>query len=143
MIQRIQSLYLLGAGLLGVYFFINFLSELSARVFSPFDIVTACIHVFLIIFPFYIIFKFNNRKAQIKLTRILLIISLVKTILIMIAPWLILASVAGKVGMPDTIVLAPYLLAMIPPIIQLLLTFLALRAIKKDEEKVRSVDRLR
>ncbi len=95
------------------------------------------ITILLILIPvlsFVAIFFFKKRKLQLRITFILL--------LLIAGSILILAFYAYKV-MKSYNVEADPRLNLIIPLLTLLSTFLAYRGIKKDEEIVRSYDRLR
>ena len=77
-----------------------------------------------------VVFLYKNRSAQIKICRFLL--------LLLTANTLLFASL--MICYPNSITLN-YSIFATPA--QAFLVFLALRGIKKDEEKVRSVDRIR
>ncbi|MFM7024075.1 MAG: DUF4293 family protein [Flavobacteriales bacterium] len=149
MIQRIQSLYLLGAGLIGVYiaypfFRIPFII-LENNVLS---IGIAFFYALVLLLTFFTIFKFNNRKLQIKLSTILLALSVVGGILYLLLDQILMYHInSNRDYVPSAWNLdSGYLSSIIHfavPLTQIILIFLALRAIKKDEELVRSTDRLR
>jgi hypothetical protein len=80
------------------------------------------------------IFLYRNRKVQMKVTGLLIIL-----ILTMIA---LLAYYSLNISHTYNISIEPGL-NMILPVLSLIFTFLAFRGIKKDEELVRSYDRLR
>jgi hypothetical protein len=81
-----------------------------------------------------VIFLYRNRKVQMKVTGLLIIL-----ILTMIA---LLAYYSLNISHTYNISIEPGL-KMILPVLSLIFTFLAFRGIKKDEELVRSYDRLR
>jgi hypothetical protein len=144
MLQRIQSLYLFSASLLGIILlFYNpiFLGQAQAISFSPFVAIDGTEYhnanhfygVFVLAVAMallYVVFLYKNRTAQIKICRLLL--------LLLTANTLIFASL--MICYPNSITLN-YSIFATPA--QAFLVFLALRGIKKDEEKVRSVDRIR
>jgi hypothetical protein len=144
MIQRIQSLYLLIASALGfVSLFFNLGSQridggLTLTPFNGHDILcgandsNALYGITVIVIAGIItlsIFLFKNRLLQIKICKVLIFLIAINIALFALS----FSSIKN---------LKPGFSAFVPPI-QLILVFLALRAIKKDEEKVRSVDRLR
>lgn len=151
MIQRIQSVYLLLTTLLAVLFLtgdiINFENGLSLRlegiegniqgslkgesnIFWPFSVI-------LIIVPsvsFLTIFTFRNRKLQMKMTIVLILF--------------ILLEIAAAVyfthytmGNFNTHLIPG--IKIILPLLMLVTAILAYRGIRKDENLVRSYDRLR
>jgi len=123
MIQRIQTVYLAIVELLGfgggLLIFLQSDPSTVQNVFGAAMIVIAFLQM-----PLIILFK--KRAMQIMLCKAMLII------LLGISSFSILFSEELAIGIGSTI-----------PVIQFLLVFLALRAIKKDEELIRSVDRIR
>jgi peptidoglycan/LPS O-acetylase OafA/YrhL len=86
------------------------------------------------ILTFVCIFLFRNRNLQLRLANVNLLL-----ICILIGLLFFLADTLGTtVNAPISYRYGSYL-----PLIQLVFTFLASRAIRKDEELVRSADRLR
>lgn len=144
MIQRIQSLYILSAFLIsGVlsffvllwvnynglqYYLMDLINEDSWELISvPIGFVLSSI------FSLMAIIKFNNRKLQIKLNRLNLVTNLY---LLGIFVYLLL-SLSGEnfISVKG--------IGLFLPVIVILLLVLANKAIQKDEELVKSVDRLR
>lgn len=116
MIQRIQSLYLLITTILGLLIFCFYIPTLY-KILSYFSISGLSVTT---------IFLFKKRSLQIKLCGLLILLCTIELVLF---SFFYLERVEFVI--------------MIIPIVQAIFIFLALRAIKKDEELVRSVDRLR
>ncbi|MFH1000946.1 MAG: DUF4293 domain-containing protein [Bacteroidota bacterium] len=155
MIQRIQSIYIsLAAIFTGLLFFIpiaNILLEdnvyaimvsgvnsfpfsgqagFAEKLFPAIKILTIIAVLALLID----IFLFKNRKNQIKVARyIILMITLFTSGMIFFTSSINQAYSAGL----------KFNIGIIFPFIAIMLIFLAIRCIKKDEELVRSIDRIR
>lgn len=144
MIQRIQSVYLAVAGLLGIIsLFFNLNSKISedGETITPFshgylscdessNIYYGLLVIIIALVLFSTIFLYKKRKNQIMLSRI----SLALLIINMTTFIYLFSSYGNNTNINFTSTF---------PIIQIILVFLALRAIKKDEELIRSVDRIR
>lgn len=132
MIQRIQTIWLFltsVAGLLAVLLPV-------AGTTVLFEYVLNSILALAIILPLATIFLYKNRKLQIKLCYAVLILFMLLYILygifFALYPTTITASSNGVLLLWGAL-----------PLIAILLDVLAIRAIKKDEKLVRSLDRLR
>lgn len=151
MIQRVQSIYLVLAGLFPAFtFFLPIAGFQSATAdFKMFachfagkgaeaagaaPYATAVLAVLAIVLAFVAIFGFKNRKKQLKK-----------------CTWVMLANVAWYVaaaayiiplisGDAFSLVVGPTLYA---PLLSIVCTMLAKRAIRKDEALVRAADRIR
>jgi len=142
MIQRIQSVYLFLAALVSAILFYIPLFELPVATAdaAPRSFMISSNALLLIlcsaigIFSFIVIFIYKNRSFQLKACRLILII-----IFIMIG-LLFYTSDTISNGLDQKVVfkVGTYL-----PLLQVIFIFLAYRAIKKDDELVRSADRLR
>jgi len=151
MIQRIQSLYFLMAGIFpALLFFIPSLTfvkghdlyEMSALTLTDFSgqsIATPVGVVVLtlasIILPIITIFYFKNRKLQIKLGKINFVVLLLLGIVMAVYA----SSFVGKYSFTD------FSLAFggIFWVLSFFSTYLANRAVQKDEDLVRAADRIR
>ena len=160
MIQRIQTVYLLLVALIGgllyvyplvslvpananaepvvyhvsalkVEMLINGTSDLMMR-FWPVVVLNALV----IAFALLIVFQYRNRRRQMNYTQLLLLLNLAQIVLLVVDVDR-LRSIAGTNHQVSYSVFA------VLPVIQLVLTRLAITAIKKDDELVRSADRLR
>ncbi len=166
MLQRIQTIYLLLAVILNLVTlfipvwqftagdnaeFINGISVYtpemdggnSASFFEHPDAMKSVVHTLFLginllssLFLVWLIFQFQDRKRQIKLSYIgigMLMVEILALVLLTLrSPDFVTAAMESK---------PHYGFAL--PILAILLTFLALKGIQKDEEKVRSVDRIR
>jgi hypothetical protein len=150
MIQRIQSVYLLAAFILfALCFFIPMAGLISSTGMSDsynlqglhsgksIGITGNLLMIFsvtLAIFIFANIFQYNNRKRQIKVCFFLIILLLISNAI----GFYQLMMIHKTMGL-----MISYQIPLIFPIISAILIYLASRGIKKDEELVRSYDRLR
>ncbi|MFT7900705.1 DUF4293 domain-containing protein [Tenacibaculum ascidiaceicola] len=144
MIQRIQSIYLLVAGIIsgGLTFLFSLWSNSQTNaiyildLFSGNSILEKSIPVLFFIsalVSFVTIFLFKNRQLQFVLNRLNILINLfLLGLLIYLSQTLSGEALVSEKG-----------IGMFFPIIVILLLVLANRAIKKDEDLVKSVDRLR
>ena len=143
MIQRIQSIYLLLAGVIsgGLIFFVNLWSTLKGNV-SGIDLLfsnsfiekAVSVNFFLsALLSIVAIFLFKNRKLQFVLGRLNILINL---ILLGLLIYLML-TLSGEAMVSEKGI------GMFLPIVVVLLLVIANKAIKKDEDLVKSVDRLR
>lgn len=154
MIQRIQTVYLILAGVLtGILFFVPF-AEIAGKeghiyqfdvhgiylegvqkpeiVFSSFPVVILLIMNILMIFSAISLFK--NRILQMKLSRICILIQLGLGGVIYFSAWSFANQLSGILSPANFIVI---------PVVAAVLIYLAFRSIKKDESLVRSIDRIR
>ncbi len=154
MIQRIQTIYLAIATFLLVLVFSNPIAQLivndslfltqwhhkivaiSPELFTPYSTwpVTVLLSV-IVLLQLFAIFLFKKRQLQIRLCifSILLLVGL--TGLIYFFTYSTLSGLDGK----KSVILWPF----ICPLIAAVLNFLALKAIQKDDNLVRSYDRIR
>ena len=132
MIQRIQSIYLLLAGLVsGVlsYFFptgFDAVGTIDLPVIYEAFLISALL-------SFIIIFLFKNRKLQFVLGRLNIVLNLI----------LLGVFVYWSLTLSGESLLSEKGIGKFIPIISIVLLVLANKAIKKDEQLVKSVDRLR
>lgn len=155
MIQRIQSLYLFISFVLVLLWYFMPLAEIvtyeSSYYFSIYGIknpeennwiyhtiIISIITSLASIGTIATIFLYKNRKQQIKASQFLL---LLYTALISSA--FLLIDTAKSAFPSNNNILINYKLSVLFPLISLVLIFMAIKAIKKDEELVRSADRLR
>lgn len=152
MIQRIQSVYLLLAGLVlafsfctplvnyynadntaaGVMFATSILGTDGVAISHPYGVLT--ITLVSAVLSFVIIFLFKNRRLQIKLANILLLLILLLYVAI------IAYSLAFN-AKHDTTMSGTY--GAVMPLVAYILGWLGRRGIRKDEELVRSAERFR
>lgn len=144
MIQRIQSVYLLLATLIsgGLIFVLNlWLNELGDKFFVMDSFSTGNVLLVTMAVLFFVsacitgiaIFKFKNRKLQFVLGRVTILINfLILGILVYYSQ-----NLSGEIQISEKGI------GLFIPIFTILLVVMANKAIKKDEELVKSVDRLR
>jgi len=143
MIQRIQSIYLLLAASIsgGLIFVFNLWTNLKEQVFTL-DLFSKELVVFKAIpllfvlsavVSFLIIFLFKNRKLQFVVGRLVILINL----------FLLGLLIYVSLTLPGEISISKKGVGMFLPILVILLIVLANKAIKKDEDLVKSADRLR
>jgi hypothetical protein len=143
MIQRIQTIYLLLASVVsgGLIFVFNLWNTVKEKIFvvnllSREEITLKVLPFMFImsaILSIVTIFLFKNRKLQFVLGRIIILINL---FLLGLLIYLSL-NLSGETTVSEKGI------GMFLPILAILLVVLANKAIKKDEDLVKSVDRLR
>ncbi len=144
MIQRIQSIYLLLATLIsgGLIFVLNlWVNELGNKFFviDSFNtgnvlLVTMAVLFFVsAVLTCIIIFKFKNRQLQFVLGRLTILINF----------FLLGILVYFTQNLSGEIQISEKGIGLLIPIFTVFLVVMANKAIKKDEELVKSVDRLR
>lgn len=144
MIQRIQSLYLLLASLftvVGALVFSLWTDEngsdyLAMDAFSNGNVmlmVMACMFFVSALLTFFAIFQFNDRKKQFVIGRFAILDNLI------LLGFLIYVTQ----NLSGEIIVSEKGIGLLIPVINVILVTLANKAIKKDEELVKSVDRLR
>ena len=143
MIQRIQTIYLFLASVIsgGLIFVFNLWNTLKEQIFvldlfSEEQVTFKVIPLMFItssILSIVTIFLFKNRKLQFVIGRIIILINLfLLGLLIYLSLTLSGETMVSEKG-----------IGMFIPILVILLVVLANKAIKKDEDLVKSVDRLR
>lgn len=156
MIQRIQSIYLLVAVLAGIAtFFFKLATFLADQIYLEWYIYSlrnltkgsdVIIHDYYSVFvtilmaavmilAVLIIFLYKNRRQQLKLGRIAILINIV---LIIVVFFIYPEVIERKLQVETTFETGIYF-----PLISLLFLIMASRAIMKDDKLVRSADRLR
>ncbi len=137
MIQRIQTLYLIMTILLSVLFLTGrmIVIEKDAEVIHQGMVVPLAVTAALIaLISAVSIFLYKNRRQQMKLAIILIILSSVLTAALVIYGFILTSQNGGRIRLNLSIIL---------PFPMIITSLLAYRGIKKDEELVRSYDRLR
>ena len=144
MIQRIQTLYLLCAAVFsgGLIFVFNLWTEKSTKVISAPDLINETSLLIKTIFFSYLlsallsviaIFLFKNRQLQFVIGRLNMLINFyLLGVLIYVS-----LTVSGEASVSEKGI------GMFIPVIVIVLLAMANKAIKKDEDLVKSVDRLR
>lgn len=158
MIQRVQTLYLLVAAILGVVLFFvgiaqfNYIEYEKSRIivlsllgrnqtdFNQISVleenfVTIGVNAFVIFDCIAAIFLFKNRKTQIMLCKFI-------SLAILVLTGLLAFSIYGLLN-TQGLVSREFLSGSIFPLVMLILVNLAARSINKDENLVRSADRIR
>lgn len=152
MIQRIQTLYLmLATALMACTLFMPIAhvstaqGELVLQAFKPFGSemafgwLFAALFILATLLPLVTIFLFKYRKRQVGLCAAEGVLQLGAVVVILLFYWLIIPDI-----LQDFTILSKSLgWAFIMPVAALIPTFLAGRAIFRDEVLVRSLDRIR
>ena len=143
MIQRIQTIYLLLASVVsgGLIFVFNLWSTLKEKIFTLDLFLEESIQLKLIpflflaaaIISFIAVFLYKNRQLQFVIGRIVILINL----------FLLGLLIYLSLTLPGEVSISEKGIGMFLPILAILLIVLANKAIKKDEDLVKSVDRLR
>ena len=144
MIQRIQSVYLLGASLLSgvIVLFTNFWLNSEGSLINFADFFASNNYMLLIVgilfyasslLSFITIFLYQKRKKQLVLGRVNLVFNLL----------IIFILICYLQSLPGEVSIFVKGIGLFIPFMSLGLLLLSNRAIKKDEELVKSVDRLR
>lgn len=136
MLQRIQSIYLLlaagvSAGL--IFVFHLWITDKGISVFAKDDLLYLGLFFGSAILSLISIFMYKNRKSQFVLGRLNIILNFI------LLGFFVYQSlnVSGETAVSEKGI------GMLLPIVSIVLLALANKAIKKDEELVKSVDRLR
>ncbi|MCB9197955.1 MAG: DUF4293 domain-containing protein [Flavobacteriales bacterium] len=108
-------------------------NEAKASVWFPYYIVISL----MIALSIFSITQYKNRKRQLNLGKINYLLILIIVVMLFVDA----SSVATKLGIEETAI--RYQVGMYLPVAAFAFTFLANRGIKKDEELVKSVERLR
>lgn len=153
--QRAQSLYLIGVSIVSLVNLFMSLAVITAGTFwwkvSPLGVepeglaetwdqyIAAGLLGFLMFMAILVVTLFEKRKVQMRLIRLLQVV----VILILAAQyWTVYqTNQTLKLMQHDTVV--SYGLGLVLPIISFLLLSMAYNGVKKDEELVKSVDRIR
>lgn len=159
MIQRIQSLFLLVIALSGIVFLftpileiINNESFYTMDAFNVFEmdnnaknplksnIGLAVMSIIITLLSSIIIFLYKNRPLQIKLSKLLILL------LALELAALFFYNDAAKSFLSEPTnenIIISYKIGVVIPIISIVFAYMTIRFIKKDDELVRSADRLR
>jgi hypothetical protein len=152
MIQRIQSVYFLLAGLFPALLFftslltfecegkVYFLSAVSFGIsgqpalHTPYGVIVFAI--LCVVLPILAIFKYSNRSLQIKLAKYTLLLQMLLAVTFAVYIWTFIGGFSGVANFTPGIGLLFWILAVI-------FTILAKKAVKHDEDLVRAADRIR
>ena len=147
MIQRIQSVYLLISTILigllfllpfaeiakdGAIYLFNFKGVLLDGAVKTNGLVISVLLVMIIVLNVFAIFSYTNRGKQVKL--VWGVILMLVILLVAFVYFTYLAYSGAQIG---------FKLGAILPLIAIVLDYLAIRSINKDEALIRSIDRIR
>ena len=136
MIQRIQSIYLLLVALLGAllpFWLELWVDAAGAVVFAQNEIAVSLAFYGSAVLAALAIFRFKDRKSQFVLNRLNMILNL----------FLLGFFVYRSLNLSGEALVSEKGIGMLIPVFSIVFLVLANRAIKKDEDLVKSVDRLR
>jgi uncharacterized membrane protein len=136
MIQRIQTVYLLVVILIAgiLPFWVNLWSDAQGNeIFAKNEILISLAFYISALLALVAIVLFKNRKNQFVVNRLNLILQL----------FLLGFFVYRSLNLPGEIEVSEKGIGMLIPVVSIVFLVLANRAIKKDEDLVKSVDRLR
>ena len=136
MIQRIQSLYLVIVALLSAVlpFFVNLWSDAQGtEIYANNEIMVSVVFYVSGALALWAIFLFKNRKNQFVVNRLNMILNL----------FLLGFFVYRSLNLSGETTVSEKGIGMLIPVFSIVFLALANRAIKKDEDLVKSVDRLR
>ena len=136
MIQRIQSFYLLIVAILaGVlpFFFNLWINIDGVEVFADNEMLISIAFYIITVLAIWSIVQFKNRKTQFVINRLNMILNV----------FLLGFFVFRSLNLSGEISVSEKGIGMLIPVFSIIFLVLANRAIKKDEDLVKSVDRLR
>jgi ABC-type polysaccharide transport system permease subunit len=136
MIQRIQTIYMLLVALLGIalyYWFPALLDESGVALFERSEPLFLGLIGISIALSIIAIFLYKNRKLQFVINRFNILANLI----------LLGVFVYRSLSVPGETLVSEKGIGMYIPVISIVLLVLANRAIQRDEQLVKSVDRLR
>ncbi len=144
MLQRIQTLYLLVSAILsgGIIFILSFWKDNNGKAFFLLDLfyeadwkLSSLLIVFILsaILSLISIFKYKNRKQQIIINRLNIVVNF----------YLLGVIVYYLLSIPGESQISEKGIGLFIPELVIVLLVLANKAIQKDEKLVKSVDRLR
>ena len=136
MIQRIQTLYLLIVGLVSgiLPFFLNLWVEVGGKeVFAQDEVLVSLVFYIVTVLAVVSIVMYKKRQNQFVVNRLNMILNL----------FLLGFFVYRSLSLSGETVVSEKGIGMLIPVFSIVCLVLANRAIKKDEDLVKSVDRLR
>ncbi len=136
MLQRIQSIYLLlAAGVSGglIYMLHIWITNENVKVYAADEALVFGLFLASTFFSLVSIFMFKKRKSQFMMGRLNIILNFI----------LLGLLVYRSLNLPGEASTSENGIGMFLPIVSIVLLALANKAIKKDEDLVKSVDRLR
>ncbi len=138
MIQRVQTLYLMGVVVAGILFMmlpvasVSLIESITAEIWVPFkcgdSFLTLLLESLTCIIAIITIFSYKKHKLQLRLTGFNIVLEIGMPILV----WVVLKDYTLHIRF-----------GMGLPFIQIILTWLAMRGIFKDFLTLKSLDRLR
>jgi membrane protease YdiL (CAAX protease family) len=136
MLQRIQTIYLLiaagvSAGL--IYVFEIYVTSQGIKVYAKDDVYVYAVFLVSALLSIISIFSYKNRKSQFMLGRLNIILNF----------FLLGFFVYQSLNLSGETAVSEKGIGMFLPIVSIVFLALANKAIKKDEDLVKSVDRLR
>lgn len=145
MIQRIQSVWLLLAAIVGAGLFYFSLYkydviqegvEITKKLSASNNFILLLLTLIVIALPLVTIFLFKNRKSQKKMA----VLSIVGQVAFIAVTLMLIGNINNEVPPPTD---AGYMPGIIIPVISIVFIVMAIRGINKDEKLIRSQDRLR
>ena len=136
MLQRIQTIYLFLAALVSagfIFIFELYTDETGAAVYAEDILWVFSLFLLSAVLSLVTIFLFKNRKLQFVLGRLNILLNLI--LLGLFVYWSL--TVSGETSVSEKGI------GMLTPVFSIVFLVLANKAIKKDEDLVKSVDRLR
>ena len=136
MIQRIQSFYLLIVAILaGIlpFFFNLWINIDGVEVFADNEMIISIAFYIITVLAIWSIVQFKNRKTQFVINRLNMILNV----------FLLGFFVYRSLNLSGEALVSEKGIGMLIPVFSIIFLVLANRAIKKDEDLVKSVDRLR
>ena len=136
MIQRIQSFYLLIVAILAsvLPFFFNLWINIDGiEVFADNEMLISIVFYIITVLAIWSIVQFKNRKTQFVINRLNMILNV----------FLLGFFVYRSLNLSGEALVSEKGIGMLIPVFSIIFLVLANRAIKKDEDLVKSVDRLR
>ncbi len=136
MLQRIQTIYLFLAALISgvlIFFVSLWTNKAGESVFVEDVLVALGLFIGSAVLSFISILLFNNRKLQFVLGRINILLNF----------FLLGVFVYWSLSVPGEMEISEKGIGMFIPVLSIVFLVLANKAIKKDEDLVKSVDRLR
>ncbi len=137
MIQRIQSIYLLLAGLFPVFtLFVPLVTTRNGVTCSScaLSYIYKVVAVLAIALALISIFKYNNRKVQLKWANAAMLSNVVWYVAFATTTYVCVSQQGGS--------FAPHI-GLLFPLLSIIILFLAKKSIKHDEALVRAADRIR
>jgi hypothetical protein len=136
MIQRIQTLYLVLVALISgiLPFFVNLWSDANGtEIYAHNEVIVSIVFYIVGALALWTVFLYKNRKNQFVVNRLNMILNL----------FLLGFFVYRSLNLSGETLVSEKGIGMLIPIFSIVFLTLANRAIKKDEDLVKSVDRLR